>query len=65
MGTEKTLCEGVNCATGAGDVCQCAKPCPCWYSEEFEEKAMFTKVGYSAHCSSSLCFKPCHASSAL
>ena len=30
------------------------------YSEEFEVKAW-----YSARCSSSLCLKPCHASSAL
>ena len=21
---------GVDCATGAGDVCQCTEPCPCW-----------------------------------
>ena len=23
-------CGGVDCVTGAGDVCQCAEPCPCW-----------------------------------
>ena len=27
---EKTWCGGVDCATGAGDVCKCAEPCPCW-----------------------------------
>ena len=26
---EKTYCGGVDCATGAGGVCQCAEPCPC------------------------------------
>ena len=34
------------------------------YSEEFEVK-VFTKDQYSAHCSSSLCLKPYHESSAL
>ena len=33
------------------------------YSEEFE--VVFTKDQYSAHCSSSLCLKPYHESSAL
>ena len=23
-------CGGVDCATGAGDVCKCMEPCPCW-----------------------------------
>ena len=27
---EKILCGGVDCVTGAGDVCQCTEPCPCW-----------------------------------
>ena len=39
------------------------------YSEEFEVKVgvhqLFTKTRYSACCSSSLCLKPCHVSSAL
>ena len=47
VGAEKTWCGGVDCATGAGDVCQCTEPChvgegycePCrvgeGYSEEF------------------------------
>ena len=30
VGAEKTWCGGVNCVTGAGDVCQCAELCPCW-----------------------------------
>ena len=27
---EKTWCGGVDCASGAGNVCKCAEPCPCW-----------------------------------
>ena len=30
VGAEKTCRGGVDCATGAGDVCKCAEPCPCW-----------------------------------
>ena len=30
VGAEKTWCGGVDCTTGAGDVCKCAEPCPCW-----------------------------------
>ena len=30
VGAEKTWCGGVDCATGAGDVCKCAEPCRCW-----------------------------------
>ena len=30
VGAEKTWCGGVDCATGAGDVRKCAKPCPSW-----------------------------------
>ena len=26
----KLGCGGVDCATGAGDVCKCAEPYPCW-----------------------------------
>ena len=29
VGAEKTWCGGVDCMTGAGDVCQFAEPCPC------------------------------------
>ena len=28
--TEKTWFWGVDCSTGAGDVCQCTELCPCW-----------------------------------
>ena len=35
------------------------------YSEEFEVRLVFTKDQYSACCSSSLCLKPYHMSSAL
>ena len=35
------------------------------YSEEFEVKVGVHKDQYSAHCSSSLCLKPYHESSAL
>ena len=37
MGAEKTWCAGVDCATSAGDACQCTEPGE-GYSEEFEEK---------------------------
>ena len=30
VGAEKTWCGGVDCATGAGDVCKCTELCPCW-----------------------------------
>ena len=35
------------------------------YSEEFEVKVGVHQGLYSGRCSSSLCLKPCHASSAL
>ena len=28
MGAEKTWRGGVDCETGAGDVCKCTEPCP-------------------------------------
>ena len=28
MGAEKTWCGGVDCASGAGDVCKCTELCP-------------------------------------
>ena len=31
VGAEKTWCGGVDCTTGAGDVCKCAEPCLCWW----------------------------------
>ena len=38
MGTEKTWCGGVDCATGAGDICKCHVSVSEGYSEEFEVK---------------------------
>ena len=38
MGYEKTWCGGVDCATGALDVCQCPVHVGEGYSEEFEVK---------------------------
>ena len=35
VGTEKTWCGGVDCTTGAGDVCKCAEPCPCWWGVQW------------------------------
>ena len=35
------------------------------YSEELKWRSVFIKTRYSACCTSSLCLKPCHASSAL
>ena len=31
----KTCCGGVDCATGAGDVCKCTEPCPCWWGVQW------------------------------
>ena len=35
VGAEKTWCGGVDCATGAGDVCKCVEPCPCWWGVQW------------------------------
>ena len=35
MGAEKTWCGGVDCVTGAGDVCKCTEPCPCWWGGQW------------------------------
>ena len=35
VGAEKTWCEGVDCVTGAGDVCQCVEPCLCWWGVQW------------------------------
>ena len=59
---------GVDCVTGVGDVCQWAEPCLYLWGVQWRvwsEGLMFTKTRYSACCSSSLCLKPCHTSSAL
>ena len=28
-------CGGVDCGTGAGDVCKCVEPCPCWWGVQW------------------------------
>ena len=35
VGAEKTWCGGVDCATGAGDVCKCTEPCTCWWGVQW------------------------------
>ena len=35
VGTEKMWCWGVDCTTGAVDVCKCAEPCPCWWGVQW------------------------------
>ena len=35
VGAEKTCCEGVDCVTGAGDVCKCVEPCLCWWGVQW------------------------------
>ena len=35
VGAEKTWCGGVDCATGAGDVCKRTEPCPCWWGVQW------------------------------
>ena len=35
VGAEKTWCGGVDCATGAVDVCKCAELCPCWWGVQW------------------------------
>ena len=35
VGTQKTWCGGMDCTTGAGDVCKCAEPCPCWWGVQW------------------------------
>ena len=67
VGAEKTWCGGVDCATGAGDVCKCAELCQLVRGivKSLKWRLVFTKDQYSAHCSSSLCLKPYHESSTL
>ena len=45
---------------------QCAEPYPCWGRVQWRVwRSVFTKARYPARFSSSLCLKPCHASSPL
>ena len=66
VGIEKSWCGGVDCATGAGDVCQCVEPFLHWWEIQWKVwRSVFTKAQYSVLCSSSLCLKLCHVSSAF
>ena len=47
VGAEKTWCGGVDCVTGAGDVCQCTEPCLCWWVVQW-------RVWSEGRCSSRL-----------
>ena len=35
VGANKTWCGGMDCTTGAGDVCKCAGLCPCWWGVQW------------------------------
>ena len=61
MGAEKTWCGGVDCATGAGDVCKCTEPCPYWWgvqwrvwSEGWCSTRISTQPAALHHCARSL-----------
>ena len=61
MGAEKTWCGGVDCATGAEDVCQCAELCLCWWgvqwrvwSEGWCSPRLGTQPAVLHHCAWSL-----------
>ena len=61
VGVEKTWCGGVDCATGAGDVCKCEEPCPCWWgvqwrvwSEGWCSQRISTQPTALHHCAWSL-----------
>ena len=67
VGAEKTWCGEVNCAT-------CRECIPMYRTvsmlvrgtvKSLKLRSVFTMTQYSARCSSSLCLKLCHASSAL
>ena len=51
VGAEKTWCGGVDCVTGAGDVCKCTEPCPCWWGVQW-------KVWSKGRCSPGLSTQP-------
>ena len=61
VGAEKTWCGGVDCVTGAGDVCKCAEPCQCWWgvqwrvwSEGWCSPRISTQPAALHHCAWSL-----------
>ena len=60
MGAEKTWCGGVDCVTGAEDVCQCTEPYPA--GEGYSEGRCSTRLGTQP---AALHLKPCQASFAL
>ena len=51
VGAEKTWCGGVDCATGAGDVWQCAESYPCWWGVQW-------RVWSEGRCSPSSVLSP-------
>ena len=61
VGAEKTWCGGVDCVSGAGDVCKCVEPCPCWWgvqwrvwSEGWCSPRISTQPAALHHCAWSL-----------
>ena len=61
MGAEKTWCGLCDWCRG----CMAMSGAMSVFVTGTVKKLVFTKTRYSACCSSSLCLKPCHASSAL
>ena len=51
VGTEITWCGGVDCVTGAGDVCKCSELCPCWWGVQW-------RVWSEGQCSPGLSTQP-------
>ena len=51
VSAEKIWCEGVDCATGTGDVCKCVAPCPCWWGVQW-------RVWSEGRCSPGLSTQP-------
>ena len=51
VGAEKTWCWGMDCASGAEDVCKCAEPCPCWWGVQW-------RVWSEGRCSPGLSTQP-------
>ena len=50
-GRWENLVWGVDCTNGAGDVCKCAEPCPCWWGVQW-------RVWSEGRCSSRLSTQP-------
>ena len=47
----KTWCGGMDCVSGAGDICQYAEPCPCWWAVQW-------RVWNEGRCSPRLSIQP-------